>query len=212
MTRQSGQTLIETIVAIFVLTSGLSAGLALAIFAFGSASDISERITATGLAREGIEGVRRLRDSNWLWGKKNSQLQSCPELGQAQTCYLNWLGPALYDIRGSVSGVAYRLNFNPTAQGSKWTLDQGGGYRLYLQSGGGISHTVNSQPTNLFRKIFVIYQSQSGGYTASSPLVLVRSVAWWWGKNCPNITDYNNPSDTSCKIITEENLTNWKNY
>ena len=63
---QAGQTLIETIVALFVMTTGLSSGLALATFAFGSSSDISEKITATGLAREGIEITRRMRDSNWL--------------------------------------------------------------------------------------------------------------------------------------------------
>jgi len=220
--RERGQTLIETIVAIFVLTTGLSAGLALAIFAFSASSDISERIIATGLAREGVEGVRRLRDSNWLWGKQNGKLLACPDLGAAEVCYVNWLGPAPYDIHGAADpGTPYRLSFNPAAAGNKLTLDQGSIYRLYAQLGGGLSHTVNSQPTNLFRKIFVIYLCQSGsingycpngGYTNSSPLVLVRSVVWWHGKKCPVITDYNSPSDTTCKIVTEENLTNWKDY
>lgn len=206
--KNAGQSLIETIVAIFVLVTGLSAGLSLAIFAYGSTSDIAEKIVATGLAREGIEGVRRMRDSNWLWGRQNGELEDCPELGSGQLCYHNWL-TAPYDIRGTQSGTNYRLLFNPTANGNKWTLDSSTNYRLSNYSSSALSH-LGSTALHYFRKLTVINQNTND--PAAETRVLVRSVVWWHGKGCANITDWNAPSDTNCKIITEEYLDNWKNY
>lgn len=103
---QQGQSLIETIVAIFVLTTGLVSGLALAIYSFGASSDILERITATGLAREGVEVVRRMRDSNWL----ADTLSDCEN---GQKCYEDWLDET-YDItKTSGQGRVIRLFFDP---------------------------------------------------------------------------------------------------
>lgn len=209
MFHESGQSLIETIVAIFVLTTGLAAGLALAVFAFGASSDIMERIVATGLAREGIEGVRRMRDSNWNSGT----LTDC---GGGQQCYATWLSGPPYNITGTTGGgLTYRMQFNPLSTTNKWTLISSGpldDYRLYLQSGGGLAHTANSSPTSLFRKITIIFTQTSGDYTLTSPEVLVRSSVWWHGKGCAAITNLSNPSDTNCKIISEEIFTNWRNY
>ena len=200
--RQNGQTLIETIVAIFVLTTGLSAGLGLAIFAFGGASDITERIAATSLAREGIEAVRRMRDSNWLAG-------AITDCGSGQQCYRTWLtGP--YDIAGTLDGRSGRLEFNPASGGDKWAVSYGvSDYRLRMVSGSGFAH-AGSQDTTFFRKLFLFNQTTAD--PAAETQILVRSVVWWWGKNCPQITNYSQPSDTNCRIVTEENLTNWKNY
>lgn len=200
----SGQSLIETIVAIFVLTTGLAAGLALAIFVFGASSDIIKRITATGLAREGAEVVRRMRDSNWL----EDTLTNC----SGQQCFSEWLEKT-YDIEGTPSGKDYRMVFDPTSNSSKWDLDSGTDYRLYLQpSNQGYNHNTSGSATNFFRKITIILQDTNSPYSATSPLLLVRSSVWWHGKNCPSITNLTNPSQTPCKIIIEENLTNWKNY
>lgn len=208
-----GQSFIETIVAIFVLITGLSAGLALSVVSFGASSDITEKITAIGLAREGIEAVRRMRDSNWLAG----MLVSCPDLDNDQFCYTTWLSGPPYDIQGaSGAGLDYRLFFDPASSANKWVLSPANAasdYRLYLQASGGLSHTAtNAEGLNYFRKIKIIYADTASPYSVSSPLVLVRSVVWWHGKNCPSNTDFVNPSDTTCKIISEEYLTNWKNY
>ncbi len=209
--RESGQTLIETIVAIFVLTVGLLGGLGLAVYAFGASSDIVERITATSLAREGIEVVRRMRDSNWL----DDSLVDC---GGGQPCYPDWLDEE-YDIEADT----YRVEFDPTATDddpAKWELDEAPGspsstyYRLYLRPSSGFTHSNagGAQLTNFFRKVVIIEQDTSAPYSAASPLILVRSTVWWHGRACPTITDLTSPSQTTCKIITEEYLTNWKNY
>lgn len=197
-------------VALFVLVTGLAAGLSLAVSSFGATADISEKITATGLAREGLEAVRRMRDSNWLAGN----LTYCSE---GEVCYASWLNePGKYNITGATgSGLEYRLFFDPASPTNKLTLSSANpssDFRLYGQSGGGWSHTATAEPTIFFRKIEIIYAQTTAPYSDTSPLVLVRSTVWWHGKNCPTVTYVANPSDASCKIISEEYLTNWKNY
>ena len=203
---QEGQTLIETIIAIFVLTTGLTTGLGLAIYAFGASSNIVEQITATGLAREGIEVVRGMRDSNWLAGA----LADCEN---GQKCYPNWLTQS-YNIDGAAGSGNVRIVELQPSGSNRWSIKSpaSGDYHLYVQPSGAYSSLANTNPTTYFRKIFLIRQSESAPYTATSPLLLVRVVVWWHGKNCAPIQDYNNPSDSTCKIVTEEYLTNWKNY
>ena len=45
---------------------GVSSAVGLAIYAFNSSSSVTKQIIATGLAREGIEAVKNMRDTNWL--------------------------------------------------------------------------------------------------------------------------------------------------
>jgi len=64
-------TLIETIVAVFIIVVGLVAVIALGIFSFSVSLLIKERATATDLGREGLEVIRSIRDSNWLVLEEN---------------------------------------------------------------------------------------------------------------------------------------------
>jgi Tfp pilus assembly protein PilV len=96
---QNGQTLIETVVGIFMLTMGISAALGLAIYAFGSSTSINKQIIATGLAREGIEAVKDMRDTNWL--KQTAYDTNCYDFvsnTQTANCYKNWLGDATNSV------------------------------------------------------------------------------------------------------------------
>ena len=209
---QNGQTLIETVVALFILITGISAGLTLAIYSFSTTADLGNRLAATGLAREGLEVVRRMRDSNWLGDSLNDCEDNLP-------CYDGWLDEN-YDIEGSAAGDHHRVEFDPTSNDEdKWALDDASSpvsstyYQLRLRPGRGYTHSSSggAQFTNFFRKV-TIFENPAAPYNSTSPLLLVRSVVWWHGRNCPAITDYVNLSDTHCKVVTEEHLTNWKNY
>lgn len=213
--RENGQSLIETIVGIFVLTVGLTSGLGLAIYSFGASSNIVEQLTATGLAREAVEVIRSMRDSNWLAEGQAGGLSDCED---GQRCYQNWLTEA-YNIQGSTGqGTNYLVTFQPGTGG--WLITQASGanptlYQLSaFPSNNVFTHQTGGNLTNYFRKVTIIQAQNSSPYTPTSPLVLVRAVVWWYGKNCNNnLTNYNPPTnDTSCKIVTEEYLTNWKNY
>jgi type II secretory pathway pseudopilin PulG len=91
--RQKGQTLIETLAALFILVMGVSAAVGLAIYAFGSSTGIVKEIIATGLAREGVEAVKDMRDTNWL--QDTLVVNGCYDYVTTNTnanCYKYWLG------------------------------------------------------------------------------------------------------------------------
>ena len=61
-----GFTLLETIVAIGVITIGAVSALALINISLFYVSNIQDRLVAANLAGEGIELTRNFRDNNWL--------------------------------------------------------------------------------------------------------------------------------------------------
>ena len=95
--RSAGQTLIETLAAAFILTMGISAAVGLAIYALNSSGEVVKQIIATGLAREGVEAVRNMRDTNWLQDTLGTQTNgnNCYVYNNTTNgsgCYPNWLG------------------------------------------------------------------------------------------------------------------------
>ena len=61
---QSGQTLIEMLIAIFILILALTATIVLVVTSINAARDSMNKLVATNLSREGIEVVRNIRDTN----------------------------------------------------------------------------------------------------------------------------------------------------
>ncbi|OJI07843.1 hypothetical protein BK004_00130 [bacterium CG10_46_32] len=88
MRNQQGQGLLETIVALGIIVSGVVGMLNLTVSNQTSTEDSSERLIATNLGREGVEIVRNIRDTNWL---------SCEIIGGVLSCN-TW-------DQGLVSGV-----------------------------------------------------------------------------------------------------------
>ncbi|MFA6304450.1 MAG: prepilin-type N-terminal cleavage/methylation domain-containing protein [Patescibacteria group bacterium] len=64
--KHRGFTLIEVVVALGVVTTGVIAGMTLTSYNLNISSTSESRLVASNLAREGIEVVRWFRDSNWL--------------------------------------------------------------------------------------------------------------------------------------------------
>ena len=65
---KSGLGLIEVIVALAVVITGVVSGLTLTSYNLDASVASQTRLIAANLAREGLEVVRSLRDSNWLAG------------------------------------------------------------------------------------------------------------------------------------------------
>lgn len=63
---QKGQILIETVIALGILVVGVFSIVNMSIIVNQLSRASSDRVTAVNLAREGIELVRLVRDSNWL--------------------------------------------------------------------------------------------------------------------------------------------------
>lgn len=66
-----GFTLVETLVAIFILTLSITGPLFIAQQSFTSATTARDRTTASFLAQEGIEYIRSVRDHNHLSNEAN---------------------------------------------------------------------------------------------------------------------------------------------
>lgn len=66
MKKENGFTLIESMIAVALIVSGLTGILTLINRAFGFSNNAFNRLTAANLAQEGIELVRNTRDNNWL--------------------------------------------------------------------------------------------------------------------------------------------------
>jgi hypothetical protein len=215
--KSPGQTLIETIVGIGLLTTGIIGGMALSIFSLGASDYSLKQIVATNLAREGVELVRNMRDSNWL---KDSLTPNCNQIDNGQPCYNGWdrYNPGGYDIRGDTgSGDNYSLLY----YGNEWYIlgiNASCQNRVFISTDG-----VYSQPLGLFffclpngtdnqyyRRLTII-RDATDGFSVQNPRLLVRSTVWWKGKRCPAASD-NPPTGNNCKVIVEEYLTNWKNY
>ncbi len=200
--RQLGQTLIETLVAIFILVTGLVSALSLAVYSFQSSDNSSKQIVGTALARESIEGLRNIRDTNWLKGT----LSTCSDLGTGQQCYSAWQGSGeqrleagTYAIDYSIGSSNVLLTKNPTS----YVLNYDSNTGLYSNGGAGV-------PSNYSRKL-VITEDQTSPYTALNPRLVVVATVWWQGRKCPVTTD---PAtlNASCKVVLQSYLTNWKNY
>lgn len=67
---KKGQSVLEMVFAIWILLMVVSAVLALATTNIFGQKESEAQIIANNLAREGIEVVRNIRDSNWLSGRQ----------------------------------------------------------------------------------------------------------------------------------------------
>ncbi len=65
-TNQKGQTLVEIMVAVGIITAVLIASLSLVIAVIQAGAVSRERVQAANLAQEGLEAVRNIRDSYWI--------------------------------------------------------------------------------------------------------------------------------------------------
>ena len=98
--KPKGFTLIEVIVAIFLVTVGIGGVYALIQRTTAFTPVVSARFTAAYLAQGGIEMVRNIRDTNWLSGNPwDSGLPSGTESGLLEkferTTTITLLGDAL---------------------------------------------------------------------------------------------------------------------
>lgn len=204
---QRGQTLIETIAAIFILTTALVAGLALTISVLSSSTTSQNQIVAANLVREGIESVRLMRDSNWLAGDAAGgswDLQNCPDMGVV-LCYPRvWQGPTYPSLNQAGN---YRAVFNVTNK--SWSLESNSSYDLFLQSDGSFLHSGSGN--RVYARKLNLRLNTAAPYSVSNPQVIVKSIVGWRGKNCVPMAG-SDPETTSCKVIAEEILTNWKDY
>ncbi len=148
-----GQGMMEIIVAIAVITTGIAGAVTLTYSNLKGSQSSVMQITAANLAREGLEVVRNIRDENWLRQR-------------------NWLTGLKND--GTRGGI---LKFNPSTK--IWTIDFGDvNQQLYLDSYGIYNHDTLGQITPFSRTIEIsesLCQEKDGSFNiiAISPPTFV---------------------------------------
>lgn len=224
-TNQQGQTLIETMVAALVLVMGISAAVGLAIYGLNATGGISKQLQATGLAREGIEAVKNMRDTNWLRTSLEPDCWDFYTQEEQANCYPGWLdgsgGVGYGLITGGGGGKVTRtftLSFNADSgnEHTYWSLNPGGGnYALdysttSLSSGLFKPGTSGSGTSGFSRKITLQTENFAPFNESTGPRLRVQVDVWWTDKRCPASNDV--PRGSSCLITLQTYLTNWKNY
>lgn len=223
MNKQSGQTLIETIVAIFILTMAITSGLAVTIYVLSNSGVSLNQVVATNLAREGVEMVRNMRDTNWLESDAYAAtdpsyaLSTCNDASVSSsdfTCYPKaWDGVSAFGYHGYNLTQAGNYSLTRNSNGT-WSLNQSpSSYALYLQSDGSYGPTGSGNP-QYYRKISISHVTDSGTFgSGSNSEIVVTSTVGWSGKGCSVMTGVPpDPATTNCNAVVTERLTNWKDY
>lgn len=228
MNTQSGQTLIETLVASFILVMGISAALGLATYSLGATTNIRQQTIALGLSREGIEVVKNIRDTNWLKGTLTADCYDFLSGDSVAYCYRDWLNPDSglgQDISAPAGGRTFALRYNPSLPNPWYLYETGQHFGLNLNdlsvNDTGLQNvlysaedglTVLGSSTKFGRAITI---SEDADFTPfdqdTGPRLRVTSHVWWTdGKNCPQSNTP--PADKRCSVYLVTYLTNWRNF
>lgn len=208
---QSGQTLIETLVACFILVMGISAALGLANYSLGATNSIKQQIIGMGLAREGIEVVKNARDTNWLKVAYNTDCYNFSTGTNTAICYPNWLNTSGgYDIRPGT----YTLRWTGSSTMPWSIVSTATDYGLNTSSGTGVLYnnaaglTAVNGNAGFARKITITQDTFAPFDQNTGGRVKVSVVVWWSGKGCTMTSTPN--TDKNCSVTLETYLTNWR--
>jgi len=104
-----GQGLLETIVALGIIVSGVVGMVSLTLSNQISSADSSERLIAANLAREGVEVARNIRDTNWLACEIAGGVLGCNDWDEGLTSVSDPTAVLLFDVDNN----AWSLDFTP---------------------------------------------------------------------------------------------------
>lgn len=97
-----GQGLLEVVVAIGVLSTGVFSAVTLMTSGLNAALEAEARLKASNLAREGVEAARSIRDSNWL----QSNVWDAGLVGPG----FDYNGAAIFDADTGIWSIDFDLN------------------------------------------------------------------------------------------------------
>lgn len=144
---QAGQTLLELLVAIGIISVGLFGVWNLFLTNFAGENEAKARVVGANLAREGIETVKNIRDSNWLRVDVNDN--TCG-VGGDEIC--QWDEGLAGDGTGIVfdifGGDNIQINYTPNNIDDIETL-------IYTDANGFLSHD-NSGTLTSYRRLITI--------------------------------------------------------
>ena len=209
LSHRPGFSLLELIVAIGIITSGIFAIVSLNLSSQNGATKALTRYRASALAREGIEVVRAIRDSNWL--------AACPTLDPAAHAtradwYVQTPGRCYDWNTGLADGTDYTAVpvFNSTT--NRWTLDFTPNFStsLVLSDQNLLLQGTDGVAINMMRllELFPICRTAVGVETVVVSGATCAATTVQVGIDVRSSVTYGTGDGT--KIILEERLYNWR--
>ncbi|MFH1546082.1 MAG: prepilin-type N-terminal cleavage/methylation domain-containing protein [Patescibacteria group bacterium] len=193
---RKGETLVEVLVALVLLVVGALSALRLLGLASINNQITKERVIATNLAREGLEAVRNIRDTNWL-----------RFAGERRTCWNNLeASECLDDNSDGIPNqvIEYEKEYLAKFDNDnfRWELDAAGltnrldlrngldasdsDYRLQLNANGVYNHDAAGTDTIYFREIYTEYiepdQSLATVDEEGANILRVTSKVEWYDR------------------------------
>lgn len=173
--KQRGESIIESMVAISIIVTSLVGIMALFSDNIRTNQSTKNKIIAINLAREGIEAVRYVRDSNWL--VYSNQRRVCWNNNTTATCVdADSDGRTDTPLNGN-----YNANMDPSDFSWELTSDSDGIDRddnlLYLKDGF-YQHDATGTGTTFMRQIQISYPDGNSDKTENNRMN-VKSVVQW---------------------------------
>jgi len=161
---ENGQTIIETMVAVFILMTGILSIFALSQDTNTLAFNIKNQNIGTGLAREGIEAIKNIRDTNWLVASELPA--SFKTSDQLVTTVIS--GNPL----ASISTKVHTDWLNPSIAASKYVLESG----TLLFDHNTLDMRCGESGTDLTRNLLLENNTAFAGYMNTPP----STVGLYW--------------------------------
>jgi Tfp pilus assembly protein PilV len=163
--RLSGFSLLECMLAIFLVSSGIMAATLLVSKSLRDELDSRDQLVASMLAQEGVEIVRNIRDNNWMAGKDSFTYISTGNCRVAVPyTYMADGGSNVTCGYGATISASYKLYKHPT-----------GGFYNHSSSPG--------EATKYYRQV-KIADNGNDTYTVTSTVVWKNSGNFDSGTNC----------------------------
>jgi type II secretory pathway pseudopilin PulG len=198
MNSKKGLTMVETLVAISILTIAVIGPLGIIAQALHTSYYTRDQMTAHYLAQEAIEYVRNLRDmqSIAITGKFVNDPVSVPESWLDGVLYTNLSNADIPKI-SSIVGLPYTYSLRKDDTNGQYSFVQYTGNENVKTKGGIFgSSAPDATATQFERKIYFQRTNNTIGGADPQDFVMVVTVYW---KN----------GSTSSKLILREYFTNW---
>ncbi|MDZ4230056.1 MAG: hypothetical protein U1C53_02865 [Candidatus Veblenbacteria bacterium] len=197
--------LVEAVVAVGVLITGIVAVVSLAQSNLSASKGVESRLVAVNLAREGVEAVRSLRDGNWLKGRTGaSGSANAWDTGFNSSGDATGTAIAILDV----NTLSWTIDFTPTGfSDSRTRMRRHPTRGLYRQS---LDNPVG-ETTTQFSRLITVYaicwnnpgnQETNNAVTCPGGFVkagvrVISEVQWQEGNR-------------TAKMVLEEWLYNWR--
>lgn len=160
---ERGQSLLEAVIAVSVVIIAAAAMLTLTTRSLTSERDTADTLIASNLAREGIEAVHAIRDSNWL-------ASGAFDAGLSDVAHHHLAAP-VFDVTAGNTGF-WALDFSTAsindASAAVWQVNSpnvGEVLGMYLQDQPGLASRSNATP---YKRVITLNDVCSDGTVISA--------------------------------------------